>query len=421
MSKGIQAVRGMNDVLPEDSPYWQILESICHEVMHQYAYREIRFPIVEQSALFKRSVGEATDIVEKEMYTFNDRNGDSLTLRPEGTASCMRAVIQHSLCYGQTQRLFYLGPMFRHERPQKGRYRQFYQLGVEAIGMPGPDVDVEVILIGNRIFEELGVNDKLELQINSLGNAESRRHYREVLVEYFTRHQTQLDEDSVRRLESNPLRILDSKNPEMQALIEAAPNMTDYLDEASQQHFARLCVMLEAQNIPYKLNTRLVRGLDYYGMTVFEWVVTTEDGAQNTVCAGGRYDTLIEQLGGKPTPAVGFALGLERLLLLVKEQEKIDYNPDLYFILMGDEARGMGLQFTEQLHDALPHLSIMMDCVGGSYKSQFKRADKSGAHFVVILGEDEMRTQTLSLKSLRSDEPQQNFTFEAFIELFEGD
>ena len=420
MPKGIQAIRGMNDVLPDETPYMQVLESICHEVMHQYAYQEIRFPIMEQTALFKRSVGEATDIVEKEMYTFNDRNGDSLTLRPEGTASCMRAVIQHSLCYGQAQRLFYLGPMFRHERPQKGRYRQFHQLGVEAIGMDGPDIDVEIILMSRRIFEELEVHEKVKLHINSLGNAQSRQHYRDVLVEYFSQHKTRLDEDSLRRLESNPLRILDSKNPDMQALIEAAPNMTDYLDEGSQQHFARLCVLLEAQGLPYIINTRLVRGLDYYGMTVFEWV-TEEDGAQNTVCAGGRYDALIEILGGKPTPAVGFAMGLERLLALFREDEQVDYHPDIYFILMGEEAQSMGLQFTEQLHDALPHLSLMMDCLGGSYKSQFKRANKSGAQFAMILGDDEMRSQTLSLKNLREDQPQQSFSFEALIDFFDED
>lgn len=420
LSSGIQAVRGMNDILPADMPYWQLLESVCLSVMQQYAYEEIRFPIVEQTALFKRSVGEATDIVEKEMYSFTDRNGDSLSLRPEGTASCMRAVIQHSLCYGNVPRLFYLGPMFRHERPQKGRYRQFYQLGVEAIGMPGPEIDVEVILMSYRIFHELDLLDSLQLQVNSLGSSAARQHYRDALVAYFTEHQASLDEDSVRRLETNPLRILDSKNPAMQTLIQQAPSLLDYLDDTSAQHFKQFCALLDAQGVSYEVNPRLVRGLDYYGMTVFEWV-TDASGAQNTVCAGGRYDTLIEQLGGKPTPAVGFAMGLERLLLLLKEQGELTVHPDIYFMFVGDQAQKTGFLLVEQLRNALPHLSVLMDAVGGSYKSQFKRATKSGASFVAILGEDEIQSQTVLLKSMKDTLPQQSLTFEALIDYFDED
>jgi histidyl-tRNA synthetase len=409
--QAIQAIRGMHDILPEQSPYWHKVETIIKQVLGNYGYQEIRFPIVEKTELFKRSIGEVTDIVEKEMYTFEDRNGDSLTLRPEGTAGCLRACLEHGLLHNQVHRLWYLGPMFRHERPQKGRYRQFFQLGVETYGMPGPDIDAEIILLSDRLWRKLGIRDKVELQLNSLGTTEERTVYRDKLVEYFKQHLELLDEDSLRRLETNPLRILDSKNPEMHTLIADAPELMEYLGEDSRSHFQQLTAMLDDLGIAYVLNSRLVRGLDYYGKTVFEWV-TDELGSQGTICAGGRYDGLIEQLGGKNNHAIGFALGMERLLALVEMQQ--DFQPDsvvdVYLIRMGMAAEQAGLRLAEELRNALPHLKLVLHCGGGSFKSQFKKADKSGAEFAIIIGDDEAAAGVVSLKPLRSEEEQQNMT-----------
>ncbi len=338
MSKSIQAIRGMNDILPTETPRWRFVEGVFRDLMAAYGYSEIRLPAVEKTELFKRSIGEVTDIVEKEMYTFEDRNGDSLTLRPEGTAGCVRACIQNGLIHNQTQRLWYLGAMFRHERPQKGRYRQFHQLGVEVFGFAGPDIDAELIAMTARFWHKLGMSDEVRLEINSLGSAAARHTYRETLVAYLQQHRAQLDEDSLRRLDTNPLRILDSKNPAMQALIEAAPKLMDHLDDESREHFETLCGMLQAMGIEYRINPRLVRGLDYYSKTVFEWV-TDRLGAQGTVCAGGRFDGLVEQLGARPSSAIGFALGLERLVALLEEKPlPNDYFPHAYLLLAGAEA-----------------------------------------------------------------------------------
>lgn len=411
----IQAVRGMNDILPGDTPYWQQLEAGIRGVLAQYGYREIRFPIVEKTELFKRSIGEVTDIVEKEMYTFEDRNGDSLTLRPEGTACCVRAGIQHSLLTNQqVQRLWYMGPMFRHERPQKGRYRQFHQVGVETFGMSGPDLDAELILMSARLWQRLGL-DGLVLQINSLGTAEVRAVYREKLVAYFNQHHEQLDVDSLRRLESNPLRILDTKNPHMRALVEAAPKLSDYLDDESREHFDTLCGLLDAAGLSYTINPCLVRGLDYYSRTVFEWV-TDRLGAQGTVCAGGRFDVLVEQLGGKPAPAAGFAIGLERLLELVRDQLQPQHLPHAYLVLVGQAAQAQGLILAERLRDAQPDLRLVTHCGGGSFKSQFKRADKSGAQVALVLGDDEVTQGTVGLKYLRENREQETVSQEALAE-----
>lgn len=407
MAKTLQAVRGMNDILPGESHGWQYIEDTLREVVHAYGYQEIRLPLLEQTELFKRSIGEVTDIVEKEMYTFDDRNGDSLTLRPEGTASCVRACMQHGLLHNQVQRLWYAGPMFRHERPQKGRYRQFHQIGIEAFGMVGPDIDAEIIFMSARMWERLGLKDTV-LQINSLGTVAARADYRQALVAYLRKHESDLDEDSRRRLDSNPLRILDSKNPDMQALIEAAPRLPDYLDTESRQHFSGLCALLDAAGLPYEVNPRLVRGLDYYTKTVFEWV-TDQLGAQGTICAGGRYDGLVEYLGGKPTPAFGFALGLERLLALLQAgNADIPVNhPHAYLVLNGVHAVQHGMVFAESLRSALPDLRLQTNCGNGSFKSQFKRADKSGAGVALVMGDEEVREGTVILKSLRNEAVQE--------------
>ncbi len=406
MANIIQAVRGMNDILPVDTPYWQQLEGEIRAVLAQYGYREIRFPIVEKTELFKRSIGEVTDIVEKEMYTFEDRNGDSLTLRPEGTACCVRTGIQHSLFTNQqVQRLWYTGPMFRHERPQKGRYRQFHQVGVETFGMSGPDLDAELIFLSARLWQRLGLND-LELQINSLGTSEARAVYRETLVAYFTEHRDQLDADSLRRLQSNPLRILDTKNPDMRALVGAAPKLDAFLDDESREHFDSLCGLLDAAGLKYTINPCLVRGLDYYSRTVFEWV-TDQLGAQGTVCAGGRFDALVEQLGGKPVPAAGFAIGLERLLELVRDKLKPQHLPQAYLVLVGEAAQAQGVILAERLRNAQPGLRLLTHCGGGSFKSQFKRADKSGAQIALVLGDDEVAQGTVGLKYLREERAQE--------------
>ncbi len=396
----------MNDILPGETSRWQYLEDTLREVVHAYGYQEIRLPVLEKTELFKRSIGEVTDIVEKEMYTFDDRNGDSLSMRPEGTASCVRACMQHGLLHNQVQRLWYAGPMFRHERPQKGRYRQFHQIGIEAFGMAGPDIDAEIIFMSARMWQRLGLQGAV-LQINSLGSVAARVVYRTALVDYLRAHEDALDEDSRRRLDSNPLRILDSKNPAMQGLIEAAPRLPDYLDDESREHFARLCTLLDAAGLEYEINPRLVRGLDYYSNTVFEWV-TDQLGAQGTICAGGRYDGLVEYLGGKPTPAFGFALGLERLLALL-EAGNIGIpvqQPHVYLVLSGQAAVQRGMVFAEQLRDAVPGLQLQSNCGDGSFKSQFKRADKSGAQLALVMGDDEVAEGNVILKSLRDESGQ---------------
>ncbi len=402
----------MHDVLPGESAQWQFLETRVRDVLNRYGYEEIRMPIVEFTELFKRSIGEVTDIVEKEMYTFDDRNGDSLTLRPEGTAGCVRAAMENGLLHNQTQRLWYQGPMFRHERPQKGRYRQFHQVGVETFGLAGPDIDAELILLSARLWRELGVQG-LQLQLNSLGTLQERKTYRAVLIDYFSAHADQLDEDSQRRLHSNPLRILDSKNPKMAELVAQAPSLNDHLGDQSRAHFEALCGRLDECGVEYILNPRLVRGLDYYSLTVFEWV-TDELGAQGTVCAGGRYDGLVEQLGGRATPAVGFAMGLERLLAVMQAQDALPQTAraDAYLVLMGEKAERAGLALAERLRDALPGLRLLTHCGGGGFKAQFKRADRSGARVALILGEDELARGQISIKYLREELPQENMAID---------
>jgi histidyl-tRNA synthetase len=408
MANNIQAIRGMHDVLPDQTPLWQHTEQILREVLGCYGYSEIRLPIVEKTELFKRSIGEVTDIVEKEMYTFEDRNGDSLTLRPEGTAGCLRACLEHGLLHNQTHRLWYYGPMYRHERPQKGRYRQFIQLGVETYGMSGPDIDAELILIMDRLWKKLGIRDKVRLELNSLGTIAERLVYRETLVNYFQNHLESLDEDSLRRLKTNPLRILDTKNPAMHEVVANAPELMAYLGEDSLKHFNTLTATLDDLGISYAINPRLVRGLDYYSKTVFEWV-TDELGSQGTVCAGGRYDSLIEQLGGKPNFAVGFAMGIERLLALLENSESIQLNSvvDVYMIRVGEQAEQMGFRFAEDIRNQVPGLKLQVNCDGGSIKSQFKKADKSGALYALILGDDEVSRGEVSIKSLRNAQDQQ--------------
>ena len=416
MSKSIKVVRGMHDIVPQQSPLWQHLEGAVRQVVQGYGYEEIRMPIVEKTELFVRTIGEVTDIVAKEMYSFEDRNGDSLTLRPEGTACCVRAGIENGLLYNQIQRLWYSGPMFRHERPQKGRYRQFHQTGVEVYGLDGPDIDAELIMMTARLWQLLGL-DRLELQINTLGTPVARAAHREKLVEYLEMNRDVLDEESLLRLEKNPLRILDSKNPAMQAMIEGAPQLLDYLDDESRTHFETLKSLLDGVGIEYHVNPRLVRGLDYYQKTVFEWV-TTDLGAQGTVCAGGRYDGLVEQLGGKATPAVGFAMGMERLVTLIEDRNLVvpDSAPHAYFVLVGDLAVSHGLTLAEKLRSALPMLRLRTHCGGGSFKNQMKKADKSGAPLVLMIGDDEIAQQQVTVKHLREDQPQTSLSFNALVE-----
>tara|TARA_R110000850_G_scaffold107430_7_gene218919 strand:- start:134 stop:1387 length:1254 start_codon:yes stop_codon:yes gene_type:complete len=400
----------MNDLLPDDIATWQYLEKTVTQTLARFGYREIRFPIMEQTHLFKRSIGEVTDIVEKEMYTFEDRSGESVTLRPEGTASCVRACEQHGLLYNQTQRLWYMGPMFRYERPQKGRYRQFHQIGIETYGLQGPDIDAELLLLSHSLFQALKLDDCVTLEINSLGSDAARSEFREALVAYLSGHKEALDEDSQRRLDSNPLRILDSKVAATQALLDGGPSLLDYLDEESKAHFETLKQLLDAAAVPYRVNPRLVRGLDYYGRTAFEWV-TDKLGAQSAVCAGGRYDNLIEQLGGKPTPAVGFAMGLERLVLLLQQQDVVPAEAantlDVYLVAVGD-VQASALTLAQSLRTQLPGLRLQMHCGGGSFKSQLKKADKSGASVALILGEDEAASDCVVVKYLREDKPQQS-------------
>ncbi|MBU0745134.1 MAG: histidine--tRNA ligase [Gammaproteobacteria bacterium] len=416
MVKNIQAIRGMNDILPDTSRYWVEIERVLRQITLQYGYQEIRLPLLEFTQLFARTIGEATDIVEKEMYTFLDRNGDSLTLRPEGTAGCIRAGIEHGLFYNKVQRLFYCGPMFRHERPQKGRYRQFHQFGVEAYGLAGPDIDAEMMLLAMRFWQELKIDHKVELQINTLGDADSRAKYREHLVKYFNDNQDMLDEDCKRRLLSNPLRILDSKNPALQDLIKSAPKIFDYLDSKAHAHFDGLCKILDQVKLPYVINPRLVRGLDYYCLTVFEWV-TTDIGAQNTVCAGGHYDGLVAQMGGKATPAIGFALGLERLLLLVAENLTLPVLDTIYLVLLGDRAVTVGMGLAEKIRKN-NNVGVIVNCGGGDLSAQLKRANKSEANMAAILGDAELDSEEILLKYLREDKPQQRIKIENIENFF---
>jgi len=398
----------MNDYLPEDTALWQPIEAALKQVLTSYGYSEIRLPIVEQTPLFKRAIGEVTDVVEKEMYTFDDRNGDSLTLRPEGTAGCVRAGIEHGLLYNQEQRLWYIGPMFRHERPQKGRYRQFHQLGAEVFGLNGPDVDAELILLTARWWRALGISEHVALELNSIGSLEARANYRDALVAYLEQFKDKLDEDCKRRMYSNPLRVLDSKNPEVQALLNDAPRLSEYLDEESREHFAGLCKLLDEAGIAYTVNERLVRGLDYYNRTVFEWV-TNSLGAQGTVCAGGRYDGLVAQLGGHATPAVGFAMGLERLVLLVQAVNP-DFQPqravDVYLVSSGEGTQSAAMRLAEKIRDAYPQVKLMTNYGGGNFKKQFARADKWGARVALVLGENEMNAGQVNVKNLQSGDQQ---------------
>jgi histidyl-tRNA synthetase len=407
----------MNDLLPDQSPAWQQVESIIRKVAASYGYSEIRMPVLESTQLFKRSIGEVTDIVEKEMYTFDDRNGESVTLRPEGTASCVRAGNQHGLLYNQIQRLWYMGPMFRYERPQKGRYRQFHQFGIETFGIDSADADAEVILLSARLWQTFGIADQVELQLNSLGSNEARANYRDALKSYLSEYVSELDEDSQRRLETNPLRILDSKDANTQKLLENAPKLSDYWDDESREHFWQLTSRLENAGVKYTLNERLVRGLDYYNRTVFEWV-TTALGAQGTVCAGGRYDGLVEQLGGKATPAVGFAMGMERLVLLLQEQDKLTprRTVDAYLMPLGEDAELNAPRIAEQLRNELPDLRLVSHCGGGAMKKQMKKADKSGAEVALIIGADEIAQQQVTVKPLRTDEQQETLSWQALIE-----
>lgn len=408
MAKNIQAIRGMNDYLPADTALWQRIEGVLKQTLASYGYSEIRLPLVEQTPLFKRAIGEVTDVVEKEMYTFDDRNGESLTLRPEGTAGCVRAGIEHGLLYNQEQRLWYMGPMFRYERPQKGRYRQFYQIGVEVFGLQGPDIDAELIMLNARWWKALGISEHVRLELNSIGSLEARAHYRDALVAFLEQHKEVLDEDCKRRMYSNPMRVLDSKNPDVQQLLNDAPQFGDYLDDESREHFSGLCALLDDAGISYTVNQRLVRGLDYYNRTVIEWV-TDSLGSQGTVCGGGRYDGLVEQLGGRATPAVGFAMGMERLVLLVQAvnpEFEPTSNVDVYVIASGQGVQSAAMQLAEKLRDEAPELRLMTNFGGGNFKKQFARADKWGARVALVLGEDEVKAGQVVIKDLRRGEQQ---------------
>ena len=417
MSKVIQSIRGMNDILPEETPYWQFLENAVREILSSYGYGEIRFPIVEHTELFKRSIGEVTDIVEKEMYSFGGEDNLKYSLRPEGTAACVRAGISNGLFYNQTQKLWYMGPMFRHERPQKGRYRQFHQIGAEVFGYGGPDVDAELIILSARLWKKLGLNPSLE--INSIGSIETRGNYRNALLSYFTKHKDQLDADSLRRLERNPLRILDSKVPQTQDLVKDAPIMSDYLSDLEKAHFAGLKNFLDDASIEYTVNPRLVRGLDYYSLTVFEWL-TDKLGAQNAICSGGRYDGLVEQLGGKPTQAVGWALGIERVIELMKQANtSIEIQKLDLFLVSGNtpELKREAFRLSEGLRDALNGVKLAVYCGEAGIKSQMKKADKSEARFALILGEDEAASTTVVLKDLRQRAAQETIAQKDLIKV----
>ncbi len=416
MDKKLQAVRGMNDLLADQMPYWQLVERAARELFADYGYREMRVPLLERAELFQRSIGEHTDIVEKEMYTFEDRGGDLLSLRPEATAGLVRAAIEHGLLHNQKQRLWTSGPMFRHERPQAGRYRQFHQIDCEAFGYPGPDIDVELIQVSARLWRKLGLRD-VSLSVNSLGTPESRKAYRAILVEYFEQRRTDLDADSLRRLAANPLRILDSKNPAMRGVIEDAPLLTDHLDGDSRAHFERFCGLLDGCGIAFDVNPRLVRGLDYYTRTVFEWT-TGVLGAQDAVCSGGRYDGLVGQLGGEATPAIGWALGIERIVSLMQAAgiQAPDPAPAVFLVLSGERAERAGLALAERLRDALPGRGVLVNMDGGSFKAQLKRADKSGAQLALIIGDDEAARGVAAIKPLRVAMEQQECAFEGLAE-----
>ncbi len=420
MSKSLQAIRGMNDILPEQTPAWRYLERTFAGLLDGYGYSEIRLPILEFTELFARGIGEGTDVVDKEMYTFLDRNGESLTMRPEGTAGCVRAVLEHGLSGGgQVQKLWYTGPMFRYEKPQKGRYRQFHQIGVEVFNLPGPDIDAELIILTWRLWQKLGMADAVTLQLNTLGSSEARARYREALVAYLQERFEQLDEDSQRRMTTNPLRILDSKVESTQALLVGAPTLHDYLDEESIAHFEGLKARLDAVGLRYEINQKLVRGLDYYFRTAFEWV-TDKLGAQGTVCGGGRYDGLVSQFGGKPTPGVGFAMGVERLVLLLETlgviPAELNRPADLYVCAFGEPAELAALTLAEQLRSAIPGIRLLVNAGAGSFKSQFKKADKSGARFALILGEDEVANRVVGFKPLRDEGEQQSIAWDALPE-----
>ncbi|RQJ32191.1 histidine--tRNA ligase [Pseudomonas aeruginosa] len=420
MSKSLQAIRGMNDILPEQTPAWRYLERTFAGLLDGYGYSEIRLPILEFTELFARGIGEGTDVVDKEMYTFLDRNGESLTMRPEGTAGCVRAVLEHGLSGGgQVQKLWYTGPMFRYEKPQKGRYRQFHQIGVEVFNLPGPDIDAELIILTWRLWQKLGMADAVTLQLNTLGSSEARARYREALVAYLQERFEQLDEDSQRRMTTNPLRILDSKVESTQALLVRAPTLHDYLDEESIAHFEGLKARLDAVGLRYEINQKLVRGLDYYCRTAFEWV-TDKLGAQGTVCGGGRYDGLVSQFGGKPTPGVGFAMGVERLVLLLETlgviPAELNRPADLYVCAFGEPAELAALTLAEQLRSAIPGIRLLVNAGAGSFKSQFKKADKSGARFALILGEDEVANRVVGFKPLRDEGEQQSIAWDALPE-----
>ncbi|VUD66546.1 Histidine--tRNA ligase [Thalassocella blandensis] len=409
--KNIQSIKGMNDVTPSESPEWQYVEARVSELFQSFGYQEIRFPIMEKTELFARGIGEVTDIVEKEMYTFNDRNDESLTLRPEGTASCVRACEQNRLLFDRgtlVQKLWYCGPMFRYEQPQKGRLRQFHQFGIEVFGIEGPDIDAEILMLTARLWRDLGIEDAVELQINSLGTNAARTKYKAALVEFLNAHRSALDEDSQNRIDRNPLRVLDSKDQNTQKLLEDAPSLLDYLDDESRQHFEELKSLLDVVGIKYVVNPRLVRGLDYYGRTVFEWV-TNKLGAQGTVCAGGRYDGLVEQLGGKPTPAIGFGMGIERLILLLKELKALPseiYRTVDVYLVVGEGETKDAFTLCETLRTELPFLRLQMHCGGGSFKSQMKKADKSGAEIALILGSQEVKAGVVAVKYLREEKDQ---------------
>ncbi|OOF81523.1 histidine--tRNA ligase [Rodentibacter caecimuris] len=421
MAKTIQAIRGMNDCPPTESPLWQWVEMQVREVLNSYGYSEVRMPIVESTPLFARAIGEVTDVVSKEMYTFWD-NDEQLTLRPEGTAGCVRAAIEHGWIYNNEQRLWYMGPMFRHERPQKGRYRQFHQAGVEVFGIANPEIDAELIILTARLWKKLGIDQQVSLQLNSIGSLEARASYRSALVEFLEKYQDLMSEEEKERLVKNPLRILDTKNQELQKVLDNAPKLLDYLDEESRTHFAQLCALLDAVGIQYEINPKLVRGLDYYNKTVFEWV-TSALGAQGTVCGGGRYDGLVEQLGGHATSGVGFAMGLERLVLLVQELNvaiPLKSAVDIYVIHQGEDTTLAALQIAEKIRSALPHLRVMQHCSGGNFKKQFKRADKSGATLALVIGECEVQNSQVVVKYLHGGVEQQTFEVEQVIDYIQS-
>ena len=417
MAKNIQAIRGMNDCSPTESPLWQWIEGQVRQILSSYGYSEVRMPIVESTPLFARAIGEVTDVVSKEMYTFWD-NDEQLTLRPEGTAGCVRAAIEHGWIYNNEQRLWYMGPMFRHERPQKGRYRQFHQAGVEVFGISTPEIDAELIILTARLWKALGIDQHVSLQLNSIGSLEARANYRSALVAFLENHQDLMSEEEKERLVKNPLRILDTKNQALQDVLDGAPKLLDYLDDESREHFAQLCGLLDAVGIQYEINPKLVRGLDYYNKTIFEWV-TSALGAQGTVCGGGRYDGLVEQLGGHATSGVGFAMGLERLVLLVQEVNKsipVKSAVDIYVVYQGEGTTLAAFQLAEKLRSELPHLSTMLHCSGGNFKKQFKRADKSGATLALVLGESEVQNNQVVVKHLLGTAEQQTIDVANLIE-----